>query len=184
MAQLTEEQKAQRAAARRHRAAIAAEGDAHRQERKRREWDANGTKLTRDEIEAGVHCRGCARPIIDGLGDWPPLMKLTEREKPEYDAAQTDFAARHKDCRSHRWSMSGSRAMHCGYCCPPPPLSDRQMERLGMLLRASRPDPAELRTWRLTLTCDHVSTSRSTSHTGNGRPTCGTAPPAIRPAES
>ncbi|MCO7221513.1 hypothetical protein [Klenkia sp. PcliD-1-E] len=156
MAQLTEEQKAQRAAARRHRAAIAAEGYAHRQERKRREWDANGTQLTRDEIEAGVHCRGCARPIIDGLGDWPPLMKLTEREKPEYDAAQADFAAGHKDCRSHRWSMSGSRAMHCGYCCPPPPLSDRQMERLGMLLRASRPDSAELRTWRLTLTCDHV----------------------------
>ena len=83
-------------------------------------------------------------------------MKLTEQEKREYDAAQANFAARHKDCRGYRWTMSGSRAMHCGYCCPPPPLSDRQLERFGTLLRASRPDPAELRTWRLTLTCDHV----------------------------
>jgi hypothetical protein len=29
-------------------------------------------------------------------------MKLTEQEKREYDAAQADFAARHKDCRGHR----------------------------------------------------------------------------------
>ncbi|MGN6330319.1 MAG: hypothetical protein ACTHOD_01550 [Motilibacteraceae bacterium] len=156
MAKLTEEQTAQRAAARRRSAALAAEEYALRNEHKRQEWDANGTRLTRAEMEAGVPCRGCGRPIIDGLGDWPPLMKLTEQEKREYDAAQADFAARHRDCRGHRWSMSGSRALHCGYCCPPPPLSERQLERLSTLLRASRPDSAELRTWRLTLTCDHV----------------------------
>ena len=91
MAQLTEEQKAQRAAARRRTAL--AEGDALRRERKRREGDANGTQLTRDEIEAGVACRGCGQPSIDALGDWPPLMKLTEDEKRENDAAQADFAA-------------------------------------------------------------------------------------------
>lgn len=118
MAKLTEEQRAQRATARRRSAALAAEEDALRQERKRQEWDDNGTPLTRDEMEAGVPCRGCGQPIIDGLGDWPPLMKLTEQEKREYDAAQADFAARHKDCRGYRWSMSGSRALHCGYCCP------------------------------------------------------------------
>lgn len=178
MAKLTEEQRTQRATARRRSAALAAEQDALRQESKRQEWDANGTRLTRDEMEAGVPCRGCGQPIIDGLGDWPPLMKLTEQEKREYDAAQADFAARHKDCRGHRWSLSGSRALHCGYCCPPPPLSERQLERLSSLLRASRPDPAELRTWRLTLTCDHViDVQQHKSHgqwTTNARhcPTC------------
>lgn len=124
------------------RTTLAAEEDAPRRELKRREWDANGTQLTRDEIEAGVACRGCGQPSIDALGDWPPLMKLTEDEKREYDAAQADFAARHKDCHSHSWSVSGSRTLHCGYCCPPPPLSERQLERLGTLLRATRPGPA------------------------------------------
>ncbi|MDK3258176.1 hypothetical protein [Blastococcus capsensis] len=82
MAQLTEEQKAQRAAARRG-TTLAAEEDALRRERKRREWDADGTQLTRDEIEAGVGCRGCGQPSIDALGDWPLLMKLTDDEKRE-----------------------------------------------------------------------------------------------------
>ncbi|MCZ2811798.1 hypothetical protein O2W15_10145 [Modestobacter sp. VKM Ac-2979] len=67
MAQVTEEQKAQRAAARRRSSALAAEEDDLRHERKRREWDANCTQLTRDAIETGVPCRGCGHPIIDGL---------------------------------------------------------------------------------------------------------------------
>jgi hypothetical protein len=41
--------------------------------------------------------------------------------------------------------------------CPPPPLSERQLEAVASILAgARRPDPAELDTWRLTLTCDHV----------------------------
>lgn len=57
--------------------------DQHSHQLVLRQWDANGTQLTRDEIEAGVACRGCGQPIIDGLGDWPSIVKLTEQEKRE-----------------------------------------------------------------------------------------------------
>lgn len=165
MARLTEEQKVRQAAARRRSAARAAEEDALGQERKRQEWNTNGTRLTRAELEAGVHCRGCGQPIIDGLSDWPPRMKLTDEEKREYEAAEDGFRSRHEGCRGVRWSMSGSRSLHCGYCCPPPPLSERQLDEITRILRASRPDPTGLRTWRLTLTCDHVlDATRHESH--------------------
>jgi hypothetical protein len=154
---LSDEQKATRAMARRHKAALAAEAEAMRQEARRREWQANGTYLTREEFEAGVHCRGCGLPIIDRLGSWLPLMEMTEVERADHEAAEAAFKHRHSDCRSHRWSMSGSRTVHCGSCCPPPPLSNRQIEAIGaILVGAGSPDPAQLDTWRLTLTCDHV----------------------------
>ncbi|OIJ96670.1 hypothetical protein BIV25_17070 [Streptomyces sp. MUSC 14] len=95
----------------------------------------------------------------DGLGSWPPLMKLSESEKREYEEADRGFRERHVDCRNGRWTISGSRAAHCCFCCPPPPMSPKQIERLDRLI-ASWPSREErkkdLDTWNLTLRCDHV----------------------------
>jgi len=157
MAKLSEEENARRAANRRRKAALAAEEDAIRHENKRQEWAANGTYLTRAELEAGVHCRGCGLPIIDGLGDLLSLMKMTAQEREAHQAAEADFKRRHGECHDGRWSVSGSRTAHCGYCCPPPPLSEKQIEAiLSIFASASRPNPAELDTWRLALTCGYV----------------------------
>lgn len=157
MAKLSEEEKERRAANRRRKGALEAEADAVRNEQQRRQWAEQGMHLTRAELEAGVPCPGCGLPIIDGQGDRPPLMKLTDEERTEHEHAEEDFKARHPGCRSHRWSMSGSRTIHCGFCCPPPPLSERQIQDISTILAsAARPDPAELDTWRLTLTCEHT----------------------------
>ena len=47
---------------RRRKAVMAAEEDAIRRENKQREWQENGTWLSRAALEAGVHCRGCGLP--------------------------------------------------------------------------------------------------------------------------
>lgn len=45
---------------------------------------------------------------------------------------------------------------HCGYCCPPPPLSEKQLEDISRIMSGwKKPDPRELATWELSLTCDH-----------------------------
>jgi hypothetical protein len=166
MAKLSEEEKARRAMSRRRKAAIAAEEDAIRREKKQHEWEQNGTGLTRAELEAGVHCRGCGLPIIDGLGDRPPLLNMTDAERADHEATEANFKRRHPDCHAGRWSMSGSRTIHCGFCCPPPPLSDKQIREIRAILTGtSRPDPADLDTWRLTLTCDHAI--ETTQHSSN-----------------
>ena len=134
MAQLSPEERERRAATRRRTHALKAEADALRMEHKQLEWAANGTYLTRAELEAGVHCRGCGLPILDGLEPWPPLLKMTEAENRQHKVAEADFKQRHPACGSHRWSMEGSRTAHCGFCCPPPPLSDRQIREIRALL--------------------------------------------------
>ncbi|MEU9443790.1 hypothetical protein AB0D42_23365 [Streptomyces sp. NPDC048304] len=95
----------------------------------------------------------------DGLGSWPPLMKLSDEEKREYEEADRKFRDRHSDCRDARWSISGSRVTHCCFCCPPPPMGPKQMKDLARLF-ASWPSQEErkkdLDTWNLTLRCDHV----------------------------
>lgn len=156
VAKISEDEKERRALARRTKSALAAEADAHRQEAKRQRWAKEGTRLTRAELEAGVCCRGCGLPIIDELGDSPPLMLLTDEERTERENVNRAFASRHPDCKSIRWSMSGSRTTHCGECCPPPPLGDQQIEAFARLLRSVLDiNPVELDAWRLTLTCAH-----------------------------
>lgn len=162
---LTEEQKAARAEKRRIRAALAAEADEHRLAERRHEWHEKGMYLSREQAAAGEPCRGCGLPVIDNLGGWRPTMQLTDEERMAREADDAAFRERHKDCRSHRWSMEGSRATHCGLCCPPIPMSDAQAERISSLLQSFPPRrDEELDIWARTLTCGHEVT-QSVHHT-------------------
>jgi hypothetical protein len=112
MAKLTEEEKARRALNRRRKDALEAEQDEVRQEARRREWEANGMYLSRAEINEGAACRGCGLPVADGLGRWPPLLQMDTGQREQYDLAEAEYNRRHPDCRSHRWTLQGSRATH------------------------------------------------------------------------
>jgi hypothetical protein len=94
--------------------------------------------------------------LLDGVGDWPPLSELTREQRAEYDRAEAAFRERHADCRAARWSLSGHRSVHCFYCCPPPPLSDQQIEQIARIFSSARVCTEDLDDWDLTLTCDHV----------------------------
>ncbi|MFD8389868.1 hypothetical protein ACFV2N_11865 [Streptomyces sp. NPDC059680] len=159
MAKLTEEQRRERAAKRALRSALDAEADEQRRRERDERWKREGTHLNWAKYMAGEPCRGCGEPMQDELGSWPPLMQLSESEKREYEEADQKFRERHADCRDARWSISGSRATHCCFCCPPPPMGPKQMKALARLI-ASWPSHEErkkdLDTWNLTLRCDHV----------------------------
>lgn len=43
-----------------------AEREVRRTRDRRRRWEEEGTYLTRAEFEAGVPCRGCGEPWVDG----------------------------------------------------------------------------------------------------------------------
>ncbi|MCP9207183.1 hypothetical protein [Streptomyces cucumeris] len=158
---MTEEQRQQRARARARSAALEAEEDDRRREEKNEEWKREGTYLSREEFEAGHPCRGCGEPILDGRGNQPPLLRMTPEEQAEHDAEEARYKERHGECRAVRWTMSGSRTQHCGHCCPPPPISEKQREVIAELL-SHKTDKRELDDWDLILTCDH--TVRRTQH--------------------
>lgn len=161
MALMTGEQREQRALSQARKAAEAAEEEDRRREQRRQQWQREGTYMSRAEMEAGEPCRGCGQPLLDGAGDWPPLSQLTPEQRAEHDRADAEFRERHADCKAGSWSMSGHRTAHCSYCCPPPPLSARQIVQVGRILSGGvrRED---LDAWDLTLTCDHVV--RHTQH--------------------
>ncbi|WP_423833653.1 hypothetical protein [Streptomyces manipurensis] len=161
MAKLTEEQKAKRAAARARREALAAEEKDRRDTERREAWAREGTRLTWDEYNVGVPCRGCGEPMYDGLGSWPGLMYLTEEEKRDYEAMEARFRQLHPDCKSGRWGTGGSRVRHCCLCCPPPPVGPAQIEKLTRLFQtfpSAEERKKDLDAWELILTCDHVTT--------------------------
>lgn len=102
--------------------------------------------LTWDEFQAVEPCRGCSRSIRDD----EPLtfrgaMHLTDDERVRYEAEDARYRASHGLCRAHRWSMEASLTTHCGRCCPPPPLSPAQIDRLRVLLRPMAEDLAARR---------------------------------------
>ena len=135
-----------------------AERDARCMRDQRRRWQAEGTYLTRAEFEAGVPCRGCGEPWLDGLGGWPALLDMTPEQRADHDREEARYLARHGECRAHRESVAGNRTLHCGYCCPPPPLGAEQVEAIRRLLggRSAQPDPASLMVWEVTHTCGHA----------------------------
>lgn len=164
---LTDEQKAARAAKRQMTNALKEQARAHRDDARRREWVEKDMYLTREEAAAGEPCRACGLPVIDNLGTWPGTMYLSAEEHIEYNAAETRDKEMHPDCSAHRWSMSGSRATHCGYCCPPIPFSDAQIEAVTQIIRNSKPRKEDLDIWMRTLTCGHT-VQRSVHHTNSG----------------
>lgn len=157
MAKLTEDQKAAPALTRKRNEAVRAEGEHARQQAKKRDWEEQRLRLTYEELVAREPCRGCGEAILDGLEPFPGTMYLTPEQKVEYEAREAAYKERHGECRAHRWSMGGSRHRHCGFCCPPPPLSPQQIEDLTKLMAGwKKPDPKEMDTWELTLRCDHA----------------------------
>jgi hypothetical protein len=167
MTKLTLEQREQRALARARRTAIAAEEEDRRLAERRERWRRDGSYLTLAELEAGEHCRGCGLPILDGRGDWPCLNQLTPAQRPEYEQANAAFRERHRDCRSHRWNLSGHRTAHCGFCCPPPPMSNRQRERIAAIFSSLHVQQENQDEWELALTCEHLV--RRTQHRDHDR---------------
>jgi hypothetical protein len=113
---MTDEERERWALLRARRAAQAAEADDRRVEARRLRWQAEGMALSWAEIEGGESCRGCGQPLLDGLGSWYPLNKLTSDQRAEYERADELYLERHRDCRSHRWGLNGHRAQHCRYC--------------------------------------------------------------------
>jgi hypothetical protein len=177
---LTDEQRQQRARARARSEALQAEEDDRRREERREQWEREGTYLSREEFEAGHPCRSCGEPILDGLGDRPPLLRMTPEERAEHDAAEARYKERHGECRAMRWTVSGSRTQHCANCCPSPPMGEEQARAIVRILFSHKTDKRDLDDWDLTLTCDH--TVRHTQHRDHQRysiavvecPTCGT----------
>lgn len=162
MGKLTEEQRQQRARARARREALQAEKDDQLWEEKREQWKREGTYLSRAEFEAGHPCRGCGEPILDRLGDHPPLQRMTSEERAEHDAEEARYKERHGECRAGGWTVSGSRTKHCNHCCPSPPMSEKQVKAISEILFSRKTDKRDLDDWDLTLTCDH--TVRRTQH--------------------
>lgn len=166
---LTKEQKAARAAKRDLNKALEAEARAHRNEASRQRWIDEGMYLTQEEAAAGEPCRGCGLTVIDNLGNWPGTMLLTDEQRVEYDDAEARYREMHPDCESHRWSMAGSRTVHCGSCCPPLPIPEKHLEELRRFLAALPPRrEGELVRWARTLTCEHMV--EVSVHYSNGEP--------------
>lgn len=114
------------------------------------------SRLTWEQYRAGAPCPGCGEPYLDEI-PWvgKGTMYFTEEERTRYDAEEFRYKERHPDCHAVRMSVSGSLTLHCGDCCPPPPLSPGQIESLRKILGS--PTPAtELMQWKLRLYCGHT----------------------------
>jgi len=153
--------------------ALKEEARAHCDEARRQEWRDKVMYLTREQAAADEPCRGCGLPVIDSLGSWPGKMYLTDEQRVIHDADQERYRQMHPDCDARRWSMAGSRATHCGYCCPPIPISREQAESIQCILGtvSERPEE-ELDIWARSLTCGHL-VEQSVHHT-NPKPSFST----------
>lgn len=135
--------------------------------------------LAWEQYIAGEPCPGCGRPYRDAE-PWEVrgTMNLTDEERTRYDAEQARFKQAHSECHSHRHSVEGSLTLHCGKCCPAPPLSPEQRETIGKVF-STRTPPQQLMKWRLRLFCGHVAeeTAHYTHKTLHGAFTGSTACP-------
>jgi hypothetical protein len=117
--------------------------------------------LTYEQYRAGQPCPGCGRPYVDAEPFEPKgTMFFSDSERARYDAEKARFKEAHPSCGSHSHGVSGSLTKHCGKCCPPPPLSPMQFDRLTTLLRKPTPDH-ELMVWQLRLYCGHTVERRA-----------------------
>ncbi|GAB3474551.1 hypothetical protein [Nocardiopsis coralliicola] len=112
--------------------------------------------LTWEQYSAGEPCPGCGQPYRD-KEHWESkaTMHFTDEERVRYEAEQARFKQHHGECHTMRHSVSGSLTTHCGRCCPRPPMSPSQIEKIAGLPGRPTP-PHELMKWRLRLYCGHV----------------------------
>ena len=119
-------------------------------------------------------------------------LKITQRARRWLAAREREEArhkAQHTECRAIQWSGGGY--LHCGNCCPPPPLSPEVLNRIAPILRDILLRPrTELMRWRLRLFCGHVV--EATAHYSHKRypsdsiecPDCGLDPATVVAAEA
>lgn len=81
-----------------------------------------GEPLTYDEMLAGRACHGCGRPLI------PRRKRRDDNEA---------FLAKHLHCHSSKWTMQYADVKHCSKCCPPPPMSEQQVDQIANILRGA-----------------------------------------------
>ena len=100
--------------------------DERRQQDQRRLRDSKRcdvASLTFEQYSSGVPCPGCGRPYVDAEPfDFEGTLNLSDVDRLRYDTEESLFEAAHTSCQSHRHSVSGSLTMHCGKCCPQPPM--------------------------------------------------------------
>lgn len=91
-------------------------------------------RLSWEELVGGVPCQGCGMAVVGDETDqregepWPAYR---QRMQP----IEIELKSRHPD-HGTRWTAGGG-PLHCSRCCPPPPLSPQQIERITQIL--SRP---------------------------------------------
>lgn len=133
--------------------------EAEEREKRRREaserWVREGTRLSWDELQAGVACRGCGEPIIDNLGGFPARVKETPEQRKAREDKEGAYQRRHPDCHEAQWTMQGSRTIHCCGCCPPPPLGPVLTAKVAEIFRRPRPPEHEYVWWRVDFRCGH-----------------------------
>ena len=149
--------------------------------------------LTWKAYQAGEPCPGCGRPYLDEEHwEFRGTMHMTPEERARYDSEEDRYREAHGECHASRFGVAGSLTLHCGKCCPSPPLSPERIEKIARLL--GRPsEPHELMQWRLRLFCGHIveqwaHRSHKTIHAAFTRsvccPECGLNPATIVDAEA
>ena len=117
------------------REALAAEEADSLGRQRRQRWASEAMYISWEDYvaEPAIACRGCGLPMDDRRGDRPPLLLMDAEERTAYDAEEAAWRDRHPDCRAGRWSVAGSRTLHCTACCPPPPISPKVLARIAAI---------------------------------------------------
>ncbi|PCC49278.1 transposase [Brevibacterium aurantiacum] len=134
--------------------------------------------LTYDEYASGKPCPACERPLLD-----EPQPGGLLRTQTDVDADNADFRSTHKDCFGF-WRIQECSTEHCHLCCPFPPISASDREKLREILLSEGPAP--IATWHLKMTCDHIEmlTTRGNAPTTTNCSKCGDIRGVIAIAQS
>lgn len=114
----------------------------------RKRWSSEGLYQPYDAFAAGEPCRACHRALRDVEGVAEEPLKL--EAATDNDA----FRSAHTACGFGFWRIQDCSTDHCHRCCPPPPLSPRQIDVLRELLSPASSGP--LFSWYVELTCEHA----------------------------
>jgi hypothetical protein len=97
-------------------------------------------RLTWEELQANVACRGCGLPFFDRRRPMPPILRRTPREVAIAAIEEHDWRTRHGDCHAVRHGFAYGPT-HCGRCCAPPPMSPEQIQRVVAIMQPYFPAP-------------------------------------------